>query len=459
MSRSNTVGLVDDLSVDRNPSRLANDRAGPGTVMRADAPLTSWLEYIGAVHPQSIAMGLDRVSEVRRAMELAPQFPIITVGGTNGKGSTCAMLEAMLSAAGHRVGCYTSPHLLRFNERIRVGRQSVSDGEIVASFEHVDALRRAVPLTYFEFTTLAAVKTFVDRAVDVAILEVGLGGRLDAVNVFDADCAVITGISIDHVDYLGSTREAIGYEKAGIFRAGRPAVCADPDPPQSILRCARVAGARLMRLGDAFRYATTPAQWDFSYGDETILDLPYPVLRGQFQVRNASAAIAALRTLGNLRFPVTAEHIAIGLRSVRLPGRFQVLRESPTVVVDVAHNREAAVSLADNLATSGSFDCTLAVFAMLGDKDISGVIDAVHRHIDFWLIADTLAERGAPADRLRGELRRAGVPDTSIVSFGSPADAYADAKARARAGDRIVVFGSFYTVAAVMIPQDIEGAG
>jgi dihydrofolate synthase/folylpolyglutamate synthase len=449
----NTVDPTDDAGVDRDLARLCGYQSVPASATRPAAQLLSWLEYIGAVHPQSIAMGLERVSEVRRAMGLVPRFPIITVGGTNGKGSTCAMLEAMLSAAGHRVGCYTSPHLLRFNERIRVGRQSVSDGEIVAALEYVEASRRAIPLTYFEFTTLAAVKTFVDRGVDVAILEVGLGGRLDAVNIFDADCAVITGISIDHVDYLGDTREAIGYEKAGIFRTGRPAICADPDPPQSILHGARVIGAHLMRLGDAFHFGAMPGQWNFSGGDETIRDLPYPVLRGTFQVRNATAAIAALRTLGNLRFPVTREHIIAGLREARLPGRFQVLRESPTVVVDVAHNPEAAMSLAENLSTSGSFDRTLAVFAMLGDKDVAGVIDAVHRYIDCWLIADIRENRGAPADRLRD-----GVPDASIVSFEGPIQAYLEAMARAHAGDRIVVFGSFYTVAAVLAAQDVEAA-
>ena len=424
--------------------------------MRADAGLSEWLEYIGAVHPKSIAMGLERVSEVRRAMKLAPQFPVITVGGTNGKGSTCAMMEAILSAAGHRVGCYTSPHLFLFNERIRIGRRSVSDVDIIAAFEQVEASRRAVPLTYFEFATLAAVKTFVDREVDVAILEVGLGGRLDAVNVFDADCAVITGISIDHVDYLGDTREAIGYEKAGIFRPGRPAICADPDPPQSMLHCARVTGARLMRLGDAFHFAARPRQWDFTCGEETLRNLPYPALRGRFQVRNASAAIAALRSLSNLPLPVTAEHIATGLRDARLPGRFQVLREAPTVVVDVAHNPEAAVSLAENLATSGPFDRTFAVFAMLGDKDIAGVINAIHGCIDIWLIADLRTDRGAPADRLRRELREAGVPGASIVSFDNPTLAYSAALERARAGDRVIVFGSFHTVAAAMLSHDLK---
>ncbi len=422
-----------------------------------ESSLAWWLEYISAVHPQSIAMGLERVGVVKRAMNLAPRFPIITVGGTNGKGSTCVMLEAMLSAAGYRVGCYTSPHLLRFNERIRIERRSLSDSEIIAAFQQIELSRGNVQLTYFEFATLAAVRTFIDRAVDVAILEVGLGGRLDAVNVFDTDCAVITGVSIDHIDYLGDSRDAIGYEKSGIFRAGRPAICADPDPPLSMLDSAQAIGAQLMRLGEAFRYSAAPGRWHFTCGDEILCDLPYPVLRGRFQVRNAAAAIAALKSLSNLPFPVTRDSIATGLQDAHLPGRFQLLRESPAVVVDVAHNPEAAAWLAENLAASGSYDRTLAVFAMLGDKDIKGVIDSVCRHIDFWLVADIRADRGAPAHRLVSELRRAGVPDTSMMSFDNPAYAYSEALARAHASDRIVVFGSFHTVAAIMVPQDVEG--
>ena len=268
--------------------------------------LAGWLDYIEQQHPQSIALGLERVARVRDAMGLAPAAPVITVAGTNGKGSTCAMLEAILGAAGYRVGLYTSPHLLRYNERVRVGGREAGDAALVASFERVEAARTALggtSLTYFEFGTLAAVDIFLRSAVDVLLLEVGMGGRLDAVNAFDADCAIVTSIGLDHMDYLGGTREAIGYEKAGIFRAGKPAVLADRSPPASLLAHAEATGAKLLRIGPDFDYERGRGNWSFRGPAGRYSGLTEPALRGEIQLQNASAALAALDALDR-RLPV-----------------------------------------------------------------------------------------------------------------------------------------------------------
>ena len=415
--------------------------------------LDVWLDRIGRIHPKSIAMGLDRVAAVRHAMALDPTFPVIAVSGTNGKGSTCAMMEAVLAAAGYRVGCYTSPHLLRFNERVQVNGVSANDECIACALARVDASRGEVELTYFEFATLAAMRIFIDDDVEVAILEVGLGGRLDAVNVFDADCAVITSVAIDHVDYLGPTREMIAFEKAGIFRPRMPAVCSEPDVPESMLSHAKAIGARLLRLGEAFAYEATGDRWVYRSANVRLVDLPKPRLEGAFQLCNASAAITALRAVADGSLRVAPRHIAQGIADVRLPGRFHVLRERPEVVVDVAHNQQAAEALRDNLGSTRKFRRTLAVFAMLDDKDIAAVIEATKASVAQWFIADIRTERGATAERLRRELTHAGVVWEHIFSFDSPEQAYRAVLNQAASDDRVVVFGSFHTVAAAMTVQ------
>ena len=409
--------------------------------------LQQWLEYIERQHPKTIALGLDRVARVRDALGLAPAFPIITVGGTNGKGSVCAMLEAILHCAGYRVGRYTSPHLLRFNERVRVARMDARDEELAQEFAAVERARQDVPLTYFEYGTLAGVRLFVDRRVDVAVLEIGLGGRLDAVNAFDADCAVITTVDIDHVDFLGGDREAIGREKAGIFRAGRPAVCADSAPPSSLLQHAAEIGARLLRIDIEFGATPQGRQWQYWGPRGRRSALPFPALRGTCQLANAAAAVAALESMRE-RLPVSVNDIRAGLLQADIPGRFQVLPGRPSVILDVAHNPQAALALAASLAAMGGSGRVLAVFAMLRDKDLAGVVTAVRSQVAHWFIAGLDGARGAGVADLRKALTTGGV--TAVTECRDVAAAYTQACDIATENDRILVFGSFYTVAAVM---------
>jgi len=417
--------------------------------------LAGWLTYIEQQHPQSIALGLERVARVRDAMGLAISVPIITVAGTNGKGSTCAMLEAILSAAGYRVGLYTSPHLSRYNERVRIGAREADDAALAAAFARVELARKktagGVRLTYFEFGTLAAVDLFLRHGVDVLVLEVGLGGRLDAVNAFDADCAIVTSIGLDHMEYLGDTREAIGHEKAGIFRSGKPAVLADPDLPVSVLAHAQTIGAAPLRLGHEFGCRIAGDHWIFwgPAGERT--GLVYPALRGDIQLQNASAALAAIDVLRE-RLPVTLGQICQGLASVALPGRFQVLPGKPTVVLDVAHNPQAAKILADNLSQMDASGTTWAVFGMLRDKDIAGVVKVLAAHVNRWMVCTLPPPRGAEAAQLAQVLKHAGVD--ALREFDDPAAAYAAARGEAGESDKIIVFGSFYTVADVLATRD-----
>ena len=416
--------------------------------MASPASLEQWLAHIERVHPHTIEMGLERVAKVRDVMGLAPSFPIFTVGGTNGKGSACAMLEAIFDEAGYRTGCYTSPHLLRYNERVRIGRAEMCDEDLARALSAVEAGRDDTPLTYFEFSTLAAVWLFIQRRVDVAILEVGLGGRLDAVNAFDADCALVMSIALDHMDYLGDTRDDIAREKAGILRAGKPAVCADADPPAPLIEAAREMGAGLLLIGRDFGYEAQMNQWRYWGPRGERHGLPHPALRGDYQLANAAACLAALDTLRE-RLPVSAAHIRSGLLTVENPGRFQVLPGQPTVILDVAHNPQAAAALARNLSRMPRGGRTFAVFAMLKDKNVEDVAAALAREIDEWLVAATEGERGADAEFVRSALARAGVSER-VSTHASVADAYTEARDKAGQNDRIVVFGSFHTVAAVM---------
>jgi dihydrofolate synthase/folylpolyglutamate synthase len=395
-----------------------------------------------------VALGLERVSQVRRALLLTPAFPVFVIGGTNGKGSVCAMLEAILHHAGYRVGCYTSPHLLRYNERVRIAAREASDQDLARAFAEVEAARERVPLTYFEFGTLAAMRLFVERAVEVAVLEVGLGGRLDAVNAFDADCAVVVSVDLDHMDYLGADREAIGHEKAGIFRGHRPAICADSAPPASLKRHAADVGAQWLAIGADFGYFHRGTEWQYWGPRGRRSALPHPALRGAVQLGNAAAAIAALDTLRD-RLPVAIDDIRAGLLQVELPGRFQVLPGRPAVILDVAHNPHAARALAENLAGIERGGRTLAVFSMLKDKDIAGVIEAVRSHIHHWFIAALETTRAASVNLLHERLAAAGVA-AAVTRCENVSAAHAQACDLAAENDRILVFGSFYTVAAVM---------
>ena len=417
--------------------------------------LAEWLTYLESLHPKTIALGLERVEQVKQRLNLQANFPIIIVGGTNGKGSVCAMLESILHAAGYRVGCYTSPHLLDYNERVRVSKHQANDAELCAAFKQIEKVRGDIPLTYFEFGTLAAMQMFIEQKVDVAILEVGLGGRLDAVNVFDADCAVVTSIDIDHVDYLGDTREKIAFEKAGIFRAGKVAVFGDPDVPQAIRSEAERIGAELWCIGTEFGFTSHQGQWDFRGKKASRSGLPFPALRGSYQLNNASAALAALDVLRG-RMPVSMDAVRRGLVEVALTARFQTIPGKPSLILDVAHNPHAARSLAKNLAALPPCSKTYAVCAMLKDKDMAGVVAALKSQVDVWLVAGIDAPRGASADELGQVLLNAHAGEG--LRFPTVTEALHHAYNQAGENDRIVAFGSFYTVAEVMRARGLRSA-
>ena len=425
------------------------------TIMRTPAPghgatLQTWLAHLEISHAKAIDLGLDRLRTVADKLELTCPFVVITVGGTNGKGSTCAMLEAILLAAGYKTGLYTSPHLIDFNERIRVNGAAASDAQIVAQFERIDRARGEVTLSYFEYATLAALLLFAEQRLDVAILEVGLGGRLDAVNVVDADCAVITSVDIDHVEYLGDDREAIGWEKAHIFRPGRPAVCADPEPPATVISHAKEIGADLWLFGRDFNYSGDRQQWAFAGRQQRRSGLAYPALRGANQLLNASAALAALEAL-RPRLAVPQQAVRIGLAQVALPGRLQILPGEPTVVLDVAHNPHAASALALSLGGMAYYPYTHAVFGMMRDKDMRGVIEKLARSVDHWHCASLAGDRGADGADLAALVADVAKDDAiSISSYENPTLAFAAARNQAGKDDRILVFGSFATVGPVL---------
>lgn len=424
------------------------------TLLSRPATLDAWLAFLETLHPKSIAMGLDRVRAVHARLAAAIRCPVVTVAGTNGKGSTCALLEAILRCAGYRVGLYASPHLLRYNERVRFIGNDATDAELIEAFNVVEDARLAtrnadgapVTLTYFEFGTLAALWLFARAGLDALILEVGLGGRLDAVNIVDPDVAIVTSVDIDHVDYLGATREEIGREKAGIFRAGRPALCAESDPPASVETTANATGARLLRIGRDYGYVNEGSQWRYRGFRGERFGLPFPALRGAYQLANAATALAALDCLHE-QLPVSGGAMREGLLTVALPGRFQVLPGRPATVLDVAHNPHAARALADALGAMGYYAETIAVCGMLADKDIAGVVTAMKDRIDRWHVATIPGPRGATAQIVRDALVGAHVPSHTIQMFADIPGAYLAAKERAGEADRIVVFGCFSAVA------------
>jgi dihydrofolate synthase/folylpolyglutamate synthase len=417
--------------------------------------LPEWLRHLESLHPKGqsgIELGLERVSQVKQVLGQRQNCPLIVVGGTNGKGSTCAYLEAIYTFAGYRVGCYTSPHLLEYNERVRIDSVPADDAALCAAFARVEAARQAegnVALTYFEFGTLAAWEVFADSQVDVLILEVGLGGRLDAVNVYEADCAIVTGVALDHMDWLGATRESIGYEKAGIYRPGKPAICADPEPPQSLIEHAGAIAADLQLLGRDFGYFGDKTQWTF-WGRDKLRrgGLANPALRGAYQLRNASAVLAAIEILKD-RLPVSMQAVRRGLIELEVPGRFQVLPGRPAIVLDVAHNPQAVAGLVDNLGDMGFFEKTIALVGMLGDKDIAGALAPLAGKVDVWLLAGLDVPRGAAAEVLAAVVA-ADRLGGSVECFASPTLAFVRAAKLAGENDRILAFGSFYTVAAIM---------
>lgn len=414
--------------------------------------LPAWLALLESRHAETVInMGLDRVLAVKQRLQLALTCPVIMVAGTNGKGSTCAMLESVLLRAGYKVGLYIKPHFLDFNERARVNGELATDEALVEAFNAVEAARGDTTLTYFEFTTLAIMRLLAGAGMDVVILEVGLGGRLDAVNIVDADVSIVTSVDIDHTDYLGDTREAIGFEKAGIFRAGKVAICSDPVPPQTLIDHAEAIGADLWLMGRDFNYSGDKQQWNYGGRSQRRNSLAYPSLRGANQILNACAALAALEAL-RIELPVGAQEVRTGLVTVELPGRFQVLPGRPTVILDVAHNPHAASALNQNLGNMGFHPYTFAVFGSMQDKDIDGVIAAMSEHVDHWCLATLPSPRSATASELAAKVQlvQEDKAERTINIFDDPAAAYANAVSRAGENDRIVVFGSFLTVAGVM---------
>ncbi|HEB91896.1 MAG TPA: bifunctional tetrahydrofolate synthase/dihydrofolate synthase [Gammaproteobacteria bacterium] len=406
--------------------------------------LDDWLRWQESLHPSEIELGLERVRTVLERLSLArPDFIVVTVAGTNGKGSSVAILESILQAAGYHVGTFTSPHLLRYNERIRVAGEPVTDAELCTAFGRIDSARGDISLTYFEFGALAAIDCLQRRGVEVAVLEVGLGGRLDAVNVLDADVALITPVDVDHVAWLGSDREIIGVEKAGIMRAGRPVVISDPQPPQSVLQHADELGAPLALAGRDYRYEVQGVQWRWVAGEQSRNALPLPALRGDFQLANAAAVLMVLAWLGE-RFPVSQQAVRSGLLAVQLPGRFQVLPGRPMQILDVAHNPHSARALAQTLAHQPCPGRTLAVLGMLDDKDIVASVASLRTLVDDWYLASLDVPRGVTAARLREALGGEGQCFVSVHAARTAALSVMSED------DRLVIFGSFYTVAAAL---------
>ncbi|RBP43047.1 dihydrofolate synthase/folylpolyglutamate synthase [Eoetvoesiella caeni] len=435
--------------------------------------LAQWLGYLETLHPKAIDLGLDRVRAVARTLGLTHPFVAITVGGTNGKGSTCAMLEAVLLAAGYRTGMYTSPHLIDYNERIRVNGEIATDAQIVEQFHSIEQARGDISLTYFEFSTLAALRLFEQQGLEVAVLEVGMGGRLDAVNIVDADCSIVTSIDIDHAEWLGDTREKIAFEKAHIFRPGRPAICADPMPPDTLLAYAREIGVDLWLFGKDFNYSGDRQQWAYGGRSRRRAGLAYPALRGANQLLNASAALAALEALED-RIAIPQQAVRLGLSQVSLPGRLQILPGNPLVVLDVAHNPHATAALAQNLDGMGFYPYTHAVVGMLGDKDVASTVGKLLTRVDHWYCAGTAGPRGLSGSELAAKVSAmvhqaspsakapgvrpviAGQPPShntdsiTVASFDNPVQAFTEARKQASDNDRILVFGSFSTVGPVL---------
>jgi dihydrofolate synthase/folylpolyglutamate synthase len=412
--------------------------------------LSDWLAHCERLHPKSIDLGLERVREVAQRMDLRFDCPVITVAGTNGKGSTCALLEAIALQAGYRTGVYTSPHLVHFEERCRIGGEIVPADALVPHFARVEEARAGVSLTYFEFTTLAILGLMAASRLEVAILEVGLGGRLDAVNIIDTDCAIITSIDLDHVEFLGPDRESIGREKAGILRPGRPAIVSDPMPPRSVVEQAEALGADLWLFGRDFNFSGDKQQWAWAGRGRRYPALAYPALRGANQLLNASGALAALTALRQ-RLPVTAQAIRNGLAMVELPGRFQIVPGQPALVLDVAHNPHSVAALTANLDAMGFYPTTHAVFGAMGDKDLAPMLAKIGPLVDRWYFTDLPTPRAASAqDLLHRWQASPGRRDVPASTHASPEEALAAAVAAAEPTDRILVFGSFYTVGGVL---------
>ncbi len=414
--------------------------------------LDDWLAWQTTLHAREIELGLDRISRVASRLELLNcPFQVITVAGTNGKGSAVAMLSTILHHAGYKVGTYTSPHIIHYNERIRIGLRCVNDEQLCVSFEKINQAREDISLSFFEFATLTALDIFHNNNVDVAVLEVGLGGRLDATNIIDNDLAFVTSIGLDHTEWLGDTRELIGYEKAGIFRDNKPAICGDIEPPSSIQESADKAGAKLYQINQDFHYQVAKSSWSFVTQDYELHGLPLPNLSGAVQIRNAASVMMGLHCIKD-KLPFHRDAIETGLREVTLEGRFQRIVKDCEIILDVAHNYDSAKILSENLSALPKPEKTIAVFAVLNDKDVDGIVSLLHGHIDEWYIAHVNSPRRMQVDEVEQSLMKQN-SNTHVVKFDSVESAYSQAQMNASEGDRILVFGSIFTVSEVLASE------
>jgi len=407
------------------------------------ATVAGWLAWQQVAHPVAVDPGLERVGRVWRKLALPFPAKVLTVGGTNGKGSVAATLDAILTAAGYETGLFTSPHLVRYSERIRLRGRELQDDDLLAAFAEIDATRGDISLTFFEWNTLAAFITFARARIDVAVLEVGMGGRLDAVNLLDADVASVVSVGLDHREWLGDTVEAIAAEKAGIFRSGRPAIFGGRRVPKSIVACAAAVGARLRRIGDDFDYVERADGWDYVGFGSRRRELPLPALAGVTQLGNAAVALAVLEA-AEPAILVPDEAVRRGLTAVRLPGRFQIVAGEPEWILDVAHNPDAAQALAASLAARPCRGRTLAVCGILGDKDVEGIVTALGGEVSRWITVALEGPRSLAPAELAGRIAGAGA--ASVIAAGSVKAGLQQARADCRPGDRVLVFGSFLTV-------------
>ncbi len=415
--------------------------------------LSQWLTYLENIHKNSIDLDLSRIQTVLTKLDLSCDFIKFVVGGTNGKGSTCSILESIFLAAGYSTGLYTSPHLISFNERARINGIPAHDSDLIKQFEVVESIRDQIPLTYFEFTTLAILRLFSISKLDVAILEIGLGGRLDAVNVIDADCSIITNIGIDHIEFLGNSREKIGWEKSHICRKGKPIICGELIPPNLFLENIKLVGADLWLLGKDFSYTRNQNQWNYIGKKQKRFSLSYPVLIGENQLKNASLALAALEST-SLSFTVCQEAVQEGLLKTKIPGRFQVIKEEGlTIVLDVAHNPHAAAVLAKNLDDMGYYPRTYAIIGSLNSKDVDGMIECLHFLIDDWICVGLPNSRGLSADAIAEKVRKvsSNLKISPLIEIhNDPLSAFLFVKKKAQFNERILVFGSFFTISPIL---------
>ncbi len=411
--------------------------------------LSQWLQHVEAGHDKVIDLGLDRMREMIKRMDLSFDCPIFTIGGTNGKGSTCAYIERSLIEAGYKVCEHTSPHIIRFNERARINGQTADDESLCRHFERVEQARDGLSLSYFEFTLLAILSLFKEESPDAMVMEIGLGGRLDAVNSLNPSASIVTNIGIDHTAYLGNTREEIGFEKACIYRSGKPAICSDTNPPETLVKYANKIRADLQLIGRDFFYEKNANCWTFRNKQRILERLPLPKMHGEYQLRNASAAIQALLDMSP-KLPVTFDAIGRALQTTQVEGRYWKISDKPIMILDVGHNPHAAEQLAKTLREEPIKGNTIAVCGMLKDKDRKSVCKAMSEVVDFWCLSDLPSERGGKASTLKKILIDLGFSPKCVRTYPSVSEAIEEAKSVAKDTDRIIVFGSFLTVAAAI---------